>query len=67
MAARNDITGDSIQSRTSNDAYSDGWDRIFSKSQYERMLETEAKLKAQQEELMVQLADIQERIKSHGR
>lgn len=29
MTARNDITGDSISTRKTNDAYRDGWDRIF--------------------------------------
>lgn len=29
MTAKNDITGDSIKSRTSNKKYEDGWDRIF--------------------------------------
>jgi hypothetical protein len=27
--ARNDITGDSIQSKPSSDLYRDNWDRIF--------------------------------------
>lgn len=31
MAAKNDITGDRIVSRTSNDKYASGWDRIFGK------------------------------------
>lgn len=31
MTARNDITGDSIATKTSTDAYRDGWDRIFKK------------------------------------
>lgn len=31
MAAKNDVTGDSIRTKTSTKAYSDGWDRIFSK------------------------------------
>ena len=31
MAAKNDVTGDSIRSKTSSKAYSDGWDRIFGK------------------------------------
>jgi len=31
MVAKNDITGDAIQSRTNNRAYEDGWDRIFGK------------------------------------
>lgn len=32
MATKNDITGDSIRSRHSSQAYSDGWDRIFGKT-----------------------------------
>ena len=31
MAAKNDVTGDSIQSRPSNSNYSDNYDRIFRK------------------------------------
>lgn len=32
MAAKNDITGDKIKSKTGNQkAYADGWDRIFGK------------------------------------
>lgn len=32
MAAKNDITGDSIKTKTGNsDAYAKGWDRIFRK------------------------------------
>lgn len=31
MIARNDITGDSLISKSSNDAYRDGYDRIFGK------------------------------------
>ena len=31
MATRNDVTGDAIVSRASNDKYADGWDRIFGK------------------------------------
>ena len=30
MAAKNDVTGDSIKTKTGNpDAYAKGWDRIF--------------------------------------
>lgn len=29
MTARNDITGDSIQSKPSNDLYRDNWEKIF--------------------------------------
>ena len=31
MAAKNDITGDSIKSKGSSDAYAKGWDAIFGK------------------------------------
>jgi hypothetical protein len=31
MAAKNDITGDAIRSKTSNKKYADGWERIFGK------------------------------------
>lgn len=32
MAAKNDVTGDSIKTKTGNQkAYADGWDRIFGK------------------------------------
>lgn len=31
MATTNDITGDSIQTKTNTDQYRDGWDRIFGK------------------------------------
>ena len=31
MAARNDITGDSLITKASSDAYRDNWDRIFGK------------------------------------
>lgn len=31
MSNKNDITGDIIKTKTSSDAYRDGWDRIFKK------------------------------------
>lgn len=31
MAARNDITGDNIASKTSNDKFRDGWELAFGK------------------------------------
>lgn len=31
MAAKNDVTGDSIRTKTSTKAYASGWDRIFGK------------------------------------
>lgn len=33
MTARNDITGDAIQTKGSNDAYRSGWDRIFNQKE----------------------------------
>lgn len=31
MAARNDVTGDNITTKSPSDAYRDNWDRIFGK------------------------------------
>lgn len=31
MAARNDVTGDEIKSKTNSKQYADNWDRIFGK------------------------------------
>lgn len=31
MAAKNDVTGDSIKSKPTSDAYAKGWERIFKK------------------------------------
>lgn len=31
MAAKNDITGDAIRSKTSTKKYAEGWERIFGK------------------------------------
>jgi hypothetical protein len=33
MAAKNDITGDEIKSKSSTKAYEDNWDRIFGKKE----------------------------------
>jgi len=35
MAARNDITGDSIKTKSSSQAYRDNWDAIFGKKEKE--------------------------------
>jgi len=35
VASKNDITGDSIQTKTSTKSYEDGWDRIFGKKEEE--------------------------------
>lgn len=32
MTAKNDITGNSIKTKSSNQKYREGWDRIFNKS-----------------------------------
>lgn len=45
MVAKNDITGDSIQSRTSNKAYQDNLDRIFG----DKSAEKEAKVREKEE------------------
>lgn len=35
MSAKNDITGDSIITKSSTDKYRDGWERIFGKQKRE--------------------------------
>lgn len=35
MPAKNDITGDSITTKSTSDAYRDNWDKIFSKKKKE--------------------------------
>lgn len=35
MAAKNDITGDSLTTKASNKKYDEGWDRIFGKKKKE--------------------------------
>lgn len=32
MTTKNDVTGDSIKTKTSNKKYREGWDKIFSKT-----------------------------------
>lgn len=36
VAARNDVTGDAIKSKTSSKQYSDNWERIFGKKDKEQ-------------------------------
>jgi len=36
MAARNDVTGDPIQTRPSSQAYRDNWDAIFGKKKEDK-------------------------------
>lgn len=36
MTTKNDITGDLIKTKESNQAYSDGWDLIFGKKKEEQ-------------------------------
>jgi hypothetical protein len=36
MAAKNDVTGDSIRSKNSNRKYAEGWERIFGKKKNPR-------------------------------
>jgi hypothetical protein len=33
MTAKNDITGDEIKSKTNNDLFREGWERIFAKKE----------------------------------
>jgi hypothetical protein len=35
MSAKNNITGDSLITKSTNDAYRDGWERIFGKKKSE--------------------------------
>ena len=42
MATKNDITGDSIQTKVNSDKFRDGWDAIFKKKVEEN--ENESKL-----------------------
>lgn len=37
MASTNDITGDKLKSKVSNQAYDDGYDRIFSREAKEKL------------------------------
>ena len=37
MVARNDVTGDAIQSKSSSQAYRDNWDAIFGKKKLENL------------------------------
>ena len=39
MAAKNDITGDTIQTKASSSAYRDNWESIFGKKEPEPILE----------------------------
>lgn len=45
MAARNDITGDSISSKVSNEQYRSNWDKIFSKKKVKEEEEDNSKTK----------------------
>lgn len=44
MTSKNDITGDSIVSKTSNKKYEEGWERIFGNKQAQQDLPTEEEL-----------------------
>ena len=39
--ARNDVTGDWIQSKPNSDMFEEGWDRIFGKKKKEELAEYE--------------------------
>jgi len=36
MATKNDVTGDKLISRITNDKYAEGWDRIFGNKKKEK-------------------------------
>lgn len=39
MATKNDVTGDSIQTKVNSDSYRDNWERIFGKKKEESVAE----------------------------
>jgi hypothetical protein len=43
MAAKNDVTGDSIKSRVANKAYRDNWEKIFGKKKSKKKIEGSSK------------------------
>jgi hypothetical protein len=45
MATKNDVTGDSIQSKMPSKAYTDNWDAIFGKNKKEATEEKDSKKK----------------------
>jgi len=45
MASKNDITGDSLVTKNTNDSYRDGWDRIFNKDKTEKEKENEEQIR----------------------
>lgn len=45
MATKNDITGDSLVTKSTTDNYRDGWDRIFGKKEKKPFKSTEMKEK----------------------
>jgi len=59
MTAKNDITGDSIQTRPGTDSFRDNFDRIF-KQQEEDKDATIARLKAEVKRLQETIAEIRD-------
>lgn len=61
MATKNEITGDPLVTKSSTDAYRDGWDRIFGRKKKvtpEPVVERDtAKLTDEQREALRQLTD----------
>ena len=39
MATKNDITGDTIATKSTSEKYRDGWERIFGKKHREKVLD----------------------------
>lgn len=60
MTAKNDITGDSIQTRPGNESFRDNFDRIFSRQQEEDKDATIARLKAEVKRLQETIAEIRD-------
>lgn len=60
MVARNNITGDQIATKRSNDAYRDGWDRIFGKKEesFAEVNEPGISLKALQKVAEVKVTEV---------
>jgi hypothetical protein len=62
VVAKNDITGDSIQSRTSNKAYQENLDRIFG----DKSAEKASKLKEKEEYFARLAAETKARLEGHS-
>ena len=57
MAARNDITGDSLTTKSATDSYRNGWDRIFGKKEVKEPSRITGSLTPEQVEALHGLCD----------